>query len=411
MFENLVNQRASYDICSDIKRNLFPASVLYSGEHASGKLTAALETARVLSCKSASGKKAHWTCECISCQQHRALVCSNLLVLGPRDCYPEIAAAKSTFIKAYRDNEKYISAARYLFLRSVRKLLLRFNIILWQGESNLSKISSVIEDINDSLELLDYPKNLPVFDETTKLCEKITAGCLKLESEYLYDSIPISQIRNMEEWAQIRSEAGKKTIIIENADRMQTSVRNALLKILEEPPADCIFILLTDRKNAVMPTILSRVRNYSFAARTIEQQKGVISRVFHNDYFNGRIDEYLMTYLPVPANVLREEAGNFYENLFKGSIPDSASLIKRCGNFEPRIELKIFLNSISEKMRGLMKTPEGCEAVSQSLKVLLNCWDNITLYNQSSLSAFEILIRDLSKINSLNNRIFTNNLK
>ena len=36
------------------------------------------------------------------------------------------------------------------------------------------------------------------------------------------------------------SEEGKKTIIIENADRMQTSVRNALLKILEEPPEDCV---------------------------------------------------------------------------------------------------------------------------------------------------------------------------
>ena len=53
----------------------------------------------------------------------------------------------------------------------------------------------------------------------------------------------------------MKSVEGKKTIIIENADRMLESVRNALLKILEEPPVDTIFILTTSQRNLVMPTI------------------------------------------------------------------------------------------------------------------------------------------------------------
>jgi DNA polymerase-3 subunit gamma/tau len=50
MFENLVNQEAGKQIISDIKHNRLPGAVLYAGPEASGKLTAALETARILSC-------------------------------------------------------------------------------------------------------------------------------------------------------------------------------------------------------------------------------------------------------------------------------------------------------------------------------------------------------------------------
>ena len=50
MFENLVNQEAGKLISADIRHNRLPGAVLYSGPDASGKLTAALETARILSC-------------------------------------------------------------------------------------------------------------------------------------------------------------------------------------------------------------------------------------------------------------------------------------------------------------------------------------------------------------------------
>ena len=74
------------------------------------------------------------------------------MLLGPRDCSLEISAAAKTFTEAHFINAKFIDAARYLFLRSVRKLTLRFNGILWEGDSNLNKIGSIIEEINENLE-------------------------------------------------------------------------------------------------------------------------------------------------------------------------------------------------------------------------------------------------------------------
>lgn len=51
----------------------------------------------------------------------------------------------------------------------------------------------------------------------------------------------------------------KKLYIIEGADTLNVQSQNALLKTLEEPPAYAVFLLLAERAEAFLPTILSRV--------------------------------------------------------------------------------------------------------------------------------------------------------
>ena len=404
MFENLVNQEAGKLLAADIRHNRLPGAILFSGSEASGKLTAALETARILSChENPQGK---WLCECPSCLQHKSLICSNLMLMGPRDCSLEISAAAKTFTEAHFINAKFIDAARYLFLRSVRKLTLRFNGILWEGDSSLNKIGSLIEEINENLEVLDFPRELPDITEVKKICEEISKLCNKLEEDFLYDSIPINQVRNMEAWAHIKTEEGRKTVIIENADRMQTSVRNALLKILEEPPEDVVFILLTSKRNAIMQTILSRVRTYNFADRTLNQQREVITRVFHNEDFSGSINDYLLTYLPVTPSEIKGQARVFYNSVVNRQICNIEEIVKKCEKFNPRIELRLFLSNIAAFTKPLLNSQTGTEAAAQTMQLLRNCSDNITLYNQSPASALEILMRDMFALNNTYGGVF-----
>ena len=404
MFENLVNQEAGKLLAADIRHNRLPGAILFSGSEASGKLTAALETARILSChENPQGK---WLCECPSCLQHKSLICSNLMLMGPRDCSLEISAAAKTFTDAHFINAKFIDAARYLFLRSVRKLTLRFNGILWEGDSSLNKIGNLIEEINENLEVLDFPRELPDITEVKKICEEISKLCNKPEEDFLYDSIPINQVRNMEAWAHIKTEEGRKTVIIENADRMQTSVRNALLKILEEPPEDVVFILLTSKRNASMQTILSRVRTYNFADRTLDQQQEVIQRVFHNDDFNGSINDYLLTYLPVTPSEIKGQARVFYNSVANRQICNIEEIVKKCEKFNPRIELRLFLSNIAAFTKPLLNSQAGTEAAAQTMQLLRNCSDNITLYNQSPASALEILMRDMFALNNTYGGVF-----
>ena len=404
MFENLVNQEAGKLLAADIRHNRLPGAILFSGSEASGKLTAALETARILSChENPQGK---WLCECPSCLQHKSLICSNLMLMGPRDCSLEISAAAKTFTDAHFINAKFIDAARYLFLRSVRKLTLRFNGILWEGDSSLNKIGSLIEEINENLEVLDFPRELPDVTEVKKICEEISKLCNKLEEDFLYDSIPINQVRNMEAWAHIKTEEGRKTVIIENADRMQTSVRNALLKIIEEPPEDVVFILLTSKRNAIMQTILSRVRTYNFSDRTLNQQREVITRVFHNEDFSGSINDYLLTYLPVTPSEIKGQARVFYNSVANRQICNIEEIVKKCEKFNPRIELRLFLSNIAAFTKPLLNSQAGTEAAAQTMQLLRNCSDNITLYNQSPASALEILMRDMFALNNTYGGVF-----
>lgn len=403
MYENLVFQDVTKLLIKDINSNSLPGAILFSGEESSGKLSAALETSRILSCSNRGIKS--FNCECTSCLQSKALTTNNLMLLGPRDCFLEIQAAKQSFLNAYKENASYLNATRYLFLRSIRKLTLRFNPILWKGDSDLSKIAVLLDQINENLELLDFPRELPDFSALEKLCDELVKDTTSLENSYLYASIPVSQIRNLEDWCRIKSEEGKKTIIIENADRMLESVRNALLKILEEPPADCIFILLTSKRNAIMQTILSRVRTYNFKNRLLTEQQSVIKRVFHNEYFNGSINDYLLTFLPVSPLQIKEVAKNFIGSIVNRNVIDCSELNNNLNKMVPKKIFHLFLIEIINFQKKLLGFEQGVMISSKVLKSVQQCWDNFNIYNLSSTAALEILYKELSILNAQNGGI------
>ncbi|MEG0935987.1 MAG: DNA polymerase III subunit delta' [Clostridia bacterium] len=79
-------------------------------------------------------------------------------------------------------------------------------------------------------------------------------------------SIKVDAVRELvERISGTPYEGGRHTVIIEHADRMTPQAQNALLKTLEEPPANAVFFLLTERISALLPTIISRVRAVRFA--------------------------------------------------------------------------------------------------------------------------------------------------
>lgn len=53
---------------------------------------------------------------------------------------------------------------------------------------------------------------------------------------------------------------GFKVGVIVGADRFQPAAANAILKVLEEPPPNTIFFLLTDAPELILPTIASRTQ-------------------------------------------------------------------------------------------------------------------------------------------------------
>lgn len=71
--------------------------------------------------------------------------------------------------------------------------------------------------------------------------------------------IVIEQIRELEHALQLRgSEGRKKVAIIAEADRLQPQAANAFLKTLEEPPNNCLLLLLSAIPEVLPDTIVSR---------------------------------------------------------------------------------------------------------------------------------------------------------
>lgn len=58
---------------------------------------------------------------------------------------------------------------------------------------------------------------------------------------------------------------GWKVLIIDEAQSMQGAASNALLKFIEEPPAKTLWILITNKRSAMLRTILSRCQPLAFA--------------------------------------------------------------------------------------------------------------------------------------------------
>ena len=79
-------------------------------------------------------------------------------------------------------------------------------------------------------------------------------------------SIKIDMIRSLAaDVVQTANQGGNKVILISHADEFQFAAANALLKLLEEPPSNTFFILVSDNPSLLLATIRSRCQELRFA--------------------------------------------------------------------------------------------------------------------------------------------------
>ena len=276
MFENIIAQPATDRLRQDVLAGSLPQSLLFFGPEASGKGSSALELARVLSCE--GERQAPWNCPCPACARHRLLLHPDLAVIGPRNFAAEIAAARAAFLK-----DTASPAGRALFLRSLRKLLFRFAPAIWEYEARSGKTNPLplLEGLEEGIAGFEAALGKSGSD-LEKLSAALTKDAFKLEDECVGESIPIAGIRQAGSWARLSPAGRRKTLVIENADRMKEDARNALLKLLEEPPPSLSIVLTACRKESLIQTLLSRLRPYRFDMRGAEQEREIIRRVFRD---------------------------------------------------------------------------------------------------------------------------------
>ena len=90
-------------------------------------------------------------------------------------------------------------------------------------------------------------------------------------------TISIDTIRNLQDYVYITPMENQwRIVVIAQAERITKQGFNALLKILEEPPENVIFILITPEKHILPDTIISRSRIIKFHPLSVELQKEIL---------------------------------------------------------------------------------------------------------------------------------------
>lgn len=104
-------------------------------------------------------------------------------------------------------------------------------------------------------------------------CHLVAAGShadfMKIESD---KQIGVDRIREViAKFTGTAQLGGNKVLIIPKADSMTEAASNALLKTLEEPTPNTYLLLLTEKLQALLPTILSRCEKLTLAKPSASQ--------------------------------------------------------------------------------------------------------------------------------------------
>jgi DNA polymerase III delta prime subunit len=350
MFENIIGQRTVVAALSvELASGSLPRASLFVGPPFAGKLSTALEAARVLTC-AAEGA---WSCECRSCRQQRELVHPHTVMLGWRYADVEIPASAAA-LQANRG-----TAARYLYLRAVRKLLRRFEPAVWDADdARMRAAQEKTAQVEEMLAQLAPGRELPGPDDLAELTERGGALCRELAQSVRSDLVTIGQVRLLSAWARVTAPGSRKVAIVENADRMQESARNALLKLLEEPPEQVHLVLLTTRRSSMSPTILSRLRPYLFPGRGPEDEREVIARIFRDE--SGRFADlrsFFLAWREISPERLASAARGFLDRALDPEagleLPEELSeVISRARGREAAVA---FLEELANALRAALR--------------------------------------------------------
>ena len=179
------------------------------------------------------------------------------------------------------------------------------------------------------------------------------SSCLGIENGSFLDVLELDAASNngVDQVRALRDEAiyspanvRMRVYIVDEVHMLSIAAFNALLKILEEPPAHLMFILATTELHKVPPTILSRCQRFSFKRI---QPKDVEARL---QYVASREDIDL-----------RPDGAELLSRLSDGALRDGLSLLDQCAAAGGTIDAAAVLEVLG--LAGNLQTAELMEHI------------------------------------------------
>ncbi|PKM81478.1 MAG: DNA polymerase III subunit delta' [Firmicutes bacterium HGW-Firmicutes-14] len=166
------------------------------------------------------------------------------------------------------------------------------------------------------------------------------------------NNIKIEQIRELQRNAQFKPyAAGKKVYIIDGAEHMTRDAANCLLRILEDPPPDTVFLLITANLYSLLPTIISRCQMVSMTKAPAGEIEQMLIESRHIDPEKARLLALLSDGLPGKA---LEMAGDEDESELRKTVFQLNEKIN-LGNVGELLKTAEELEKNREKLPGILE--------------------------------------------------------
>ena len=119
-------------------------------------------------------------------------------------------------------------------------------------------------------------------DESERVVRGVHPDCITVEGSGASGEIAVDDIRAAvyELNKAAVSANGKRVAIIKNAWSLNQSSSNALLKVLETPPKNVVFLITARYENELLPTIISRCARYYMSPLSKEMCEAEIGRLY-----------------------------------------------------------------------------------------------------------------------------------
>ena len=194
----------------------------------------------------------------------------------------------------------------------------------------------------------------------------------------------VDQVRALRDEAVYTPAAVKKRVyIVDEVHMLSTPAFNALLKILEEPPAHLMFILATTELHKVPATIKSRCQQFSF--------KRILP---------GQIAQRLGYVAQQEGIDLTEEGAALLSRLADGGLRDALSLLDQCAGGGQRVDEQEILDTLglagnleTAKLMGQLAQRDTAAALETLSRLYRNGKDVGSVLSELSGLARDLLLR------------------
>lgn len=225
-------------------------------------------------------------------------------------------------------------------------------------------------------------------------CQRITTGAVMDVME-----IDAASHRGVEEIRELREkvkyapvEARYKVYIIDEVHMLTTEAFNALLKTLEEPPANVMFILATTEQHRLPATIISRCQRFEFRRIPLAEQVERLGQICKAEHIQAE-----------------QESLVYIAKLSDGGMRDAISLLDQVSSFTEGIityeQVLDITGEVSEQwfaefikaiQVGDMHTVlSGVETLMQAGKSVKRCIDSLLSFFRDLLVIKTISVEDL----------------